>query len=272
MCPHIQHLLVKAMSDWYLEREPLDPTKILSILEMAKELEVLPIILTANNFPFVIELACWATKRDFLKLEKWFSEKIREYKVFCACVSYSMPPSSVTCVTCAYENASIALIVTHQRPGIYGIYEPKGCGCITLSAVRVLLGGMFLSNICLALSIFLNDAHLAMHGTILERALLDPTRAQALKLTNHIGIPPPSLALPASLVSVVLQQNEERCYCFQLFLSDCIHFLILRAPQPLTLAHERSSLTSDIIASLLTCLNTFKRSNSMVWDINMMYP
>lgn len=69
------------MSDWYLENEPTDPAKIVSILEMAKELKVLPIILTANHFPFVIELACWAAKRDFLKLEKWFAEKIREYKV-----------------------------------------------------------------------------------------------------------------------------------------------------------------------------------------------
>lgn len=79
--PHIQHLLVKAMSDWYLESDTIDPSKILSILEMAKELKVLPIVLTANNFPFIIELACWAAKRDFLKLDKWFSDKIRDYKV-----------------------------------------------------------------------------------------------------------------------------------------------------------------------------------------------
>ncbi len=81
MSPHIQHLLVKAMSDWYLESEPVDSAKILSILEMAMELKVLPTLLTANNFPFIIELACWAAKRDFLKLEKWFTDKIRDYKV-----------------------------------------------------------------------------------------------------------------------------------------------------------------------------------------------
>ena len=81
LSPHIQHQLVKAMSDWYLDSDPVDPSKVLSILEMAKELKVLPIILTANNFPFVIELACWATKMDVLKLEKWFTDKIRDYKV-----------------------------------------------------------------------------------------------------------------------------------------------------------------------------------------------
>ena len=77
---HIQHILVKAMSDWYLETDPVDTAKILAILEMAMELEVLPVILMANNFPFILELACWAAKRDYLKLDKWFADKIRDYK------------------------------------------------------------------------------------------------------------------------------------------------------------------------------------------------
>lgn len=68
------------MSDWYLDTDPADPSKILAILEMAMELQVLPAILMANNFPFIIELACWAAKRDFLKLDKWFADKIRDYK------------------------------------------------------------------------------------------------------------------------------------------------------------------------------------------------
>lgn len=74
-------MLVTGMSRWYLESDTVDPTKILSILEMAKELKVLPAILKANNFPFTIELACWAAKRDFLKLDKWFADKVRDYKV-----------------------------------------------------------------------------------------------------------------------------------------------------------------------------------------------
>lgn len=59
----------------------MDPSKMITILDMAMELQVLPAILMANNFPFVIELACWAAKRDFLKLDKWFADKIRDYKV-----------------------------------------------------------------------------------------------------------------------------------------------------------------------------------------------
>ena len=85
MSPHLQQLLVKAMSDWYLECEPPDPGKMLSILEMAKELDILPVLLSSNHFPFIMELACWAVKRDVLKLEKWFGDKIREYKACCCC-------------------------------------------------------------------------------------------------------------------------------------------------------------------------------------------
>lgn len=79
--PHIQHQLVQAMSDWYLDTDPPDPSKVFSILDMAMELKVLPTILTSNHFPFIVELACWAAKRDFLKLDKWFADKIRDYKV-----------------------------------------------------------------------------------------------------------------------------------------------------------------------------------------------
>ncbi len=79
--PHIQHILVSAISEWYYSTDPADPSKVLAVLEMAKELRVLPSILTANKFPFILELACWAAKRDFLMLDKWISDKMREYKV-----------------------------------------------------------------------------------------------------------------------------------------------------------------------------------------------
>lgn len=69
------------MSAWYLGTDPLDPSKILSILEMAKEMNVLPVILSASSFPLIFDLACWAAKRDYLKLDKWVTDKAREQKV-----------------------------------------------------------------------------------------------------------------------------------------------------------------------------------------------
>ena len=42
---------------------------------------MLPVMLKGSQFPFVIDLACWASKRKFLKLDIWVVEKIKEYQV-----------------------------------------------------------------------------------------------------------------------------------------------------------------------------------------------
>lgn len=38
-------------------------------------------LLNATPFPFVIDLACLASRREYLKLDKWLTDKIREHKV-----------------------------------------------------------------------------------------------------------------------------------------------------------------------------------------------
>ena len=43
--------------------------------------QALSVVLNVNHFPFVIEVACWAAKREFLKLEKWVTDKIKEHHV-----------------------------------------------------------------------------------------------------------------------------------------------------------------------------------------------
>jgi len=37
------------------------------------------LLLNAQSFPFVIDLACLASRRGYLKLEKWLTDKIREH-------------------------------------------------------------------------------------------------------------------------------------------------------------------------------------------------
>ena len=81
MSPHIQKLLVTALSEWYMSSDPPDPNKMLAVLEMAKELKVLLLVLNAYLFPFTLELACWASKGEYLKLDKWIMDKLREVKV-----------------------------------------------------------------------------------------------------------------------------------------------------------------------------------------------
>ena len=38
-------------------------------------------MLNANQFPFVMDLACSASRREFLKLEKWLTDKTKEHQV-----------------------------------------------------------------------------------------------------------------------------------------------------------------------------------------------
>ncbi len=38
-------------------------------------------LLNATPFAFVIDLACLASRRGYLKLDKWLNDKIREHQV-----------------------------------------------------------------------------------------------------------------------------------------------------------------------------------------------
>ncbi|XP_064398380.1 CCR4-NOT transcription complex subunit 1-like [Halichondria panicea] len=78
--PDVQSMLVQAMSDWYMSGDTTDHTRMARILDVAQEVKALPPMLDVNQFPFVIDLACWAAKREFLKLDKWVIDKLKEYQ------------------------------------------------------------------------------------------------------------------------------------------------------------------------------------------------
>lgn len=40
--------------------------------------QALSLLLSVQQFPFIIDLACLASRRDYLKLDKWLADKIRE--------------------------------------------------------------------------------------------------------------------------------------------------------------------------------------------------
>lgn len=74
----VKSIVVHAMAEWYL-RGDFDQTRLSRILDIAQDLKVLPVLLNAQNFIFIIDLACLASRREFLKLDKWLSDKIREH-------------------------------------------------------------------------------------------------------------------------------------------------------------------------------------------------
>lgn len=63
------------------------------ILDVAQDLKALSMLLnaqSAQSYPFIIDLACLASRREYLKLEKWLSDKIGEHgeAFISACVKF----------------------------------------------------------------------------------------------------------------------------------------------------------------------------------------
>ncbi|KAJ3184471.1 hypothetical protein HDU85_001776 [Gaertneriomyces sp. JEL0708] len=55
-----------------------DPSSLSRILDVAQEMKALPQILETKPFPFAIDLAALASRRDYLNLEKWLQDHIRD--------------------------------------------------------------------------------------------------------------------------------------------------------------------------------------------------
>lgn len=75
--PHIQQIIIKSMADWYLSADN-DQTRLSRILDIAQDLKALLLLLNTPPYNFMIDLACLASRREYLKLEKWMTDKIRE--------------------------------------------------------------------------------------------------------------------------------------------------------------------------------------------------
>lgn len=74
----LKNIIMTSMSDWYL-RGDTDQSRLSRILDVAQDLKALSNLLNSRTFMFVIDLACLASRREYLKLEKWLSDKLREH-------------------------------------------------------------------------------------------------------------------------------------------------------------------------------------------------
>ncbi|KAJ8915845.1 hypothetical protein NQ315_004658 [Exocentrus adspersus] len=78
---NIKPIIMHAMAEWYV-RGDCDQTRLSRILDVAQDLKALSMLLnaqSAQSYPFIIDLACLASRREYLKLEKWLSDKINEH-------------------------------------------------------------------------------------------------------------------------------------------------------------------------------------------------
>ncbi|XP_006099278.1 CCR4-NOT transcription complex subunit 1 isoform X5 [Myotis lucifugus] len=77
--PSIRQLIMHAMAEWYMRGEHYDQAKLSRILDVAQDLKALSMLLNGTPFAFVIDLAALASRREYLKLDKWLTDKIREH-------------------------------------------------------------------------------------------------------------------------------------------------------------------------------------------------
>ncbi|CAH1779661.1 unnamed protein product [Owenia fusiformis] len=75
----IRTLIMHSMAEWYMRGDHHDQSRLSRILDVAQDLKALSMLLNATPFAFVIDLACLASRREYLKLDKWLSDKIREH-------------------------------------------------------------------------------------------------------------------------------------------------------------------------------------------------
>ncbi|XP_066506128.1 CCR4-NOT transcription complex subunit 1 isoform X2 [Hoplias malabaricus] len=88
--PSIRQLIMRSMAEWYTRGEQFDQAKLSRILDVAQDLKSLSMLLNGTPFAFVIDLAALASRREYLKLDKWLTDKIREHgePFIQACVTF----------------------------------------------------------------------------------------------------------------------------------------------------------------------------------------
>ena len=74
----VKPLVMNTTAEWYMEAEQ-DQARLSSILFVTQDLKTLSMLLNVLRFPFVIDLSCLASRREYLKLDKCLTDKIREH-------------------------------------------------------------------------------------------------------------------------------------------------------------------------------------------------
>lgn len=75
---NIKTIIMHSMAEWYA-RGDCDQARLSRILDVAQDLKALSMLLNVQSYPFIIDLACLASRREYLKLEKWLTDKVREH-------------------------------------------------------------------------------------------------------------------------------------------------------------------------------------------------
>jgi CCR4-NOT transcription complex subunit 1 len=141
MASIVRPQMLQGMADWYMKGEPFDQARLMRILDLAHELKALSLLLNGTRFQFVIDLAVLAAQREFLKLDKWMTDRIKEHQeaFITACAIYlkqrtsqvdKLPPEIVTSMLtvlqiCQIPPSSETAEIIHALLEEYGPVMPR---------------------------------------------------------------------------------------------------------------------------------------------------
>lgn len=74
-----QEMLIMSMQEYYIRGEQQDQT-LGRLLDVAQDLKALSVLLNLKPTMFVIDLACLASRREYLNMGKWLSDKLVEHE------------------------------------------------------------------------------------------------------------------------------------------------------------------------------------------------
>ena len=102
-----------AIADWYLKTDPSpDHSKLSRVLDITQDLKALSTLLNSTQFAFTVDLACLAAKREYLNLERWISDKIREHQVrMCSLTSPDHLPPYYPCTQEPFITTCISFLM-----------------------------------------------------------------------------------------------------------------------------------------------------------------
>lgn len=124
---NIKPIIMHSMAEWYLRGGggsgsggDCDQARLSRILDVAQDLKALSLLLNVQSYPFIIDLACLASRREYLKLEKWLNDKIREHgEAFAsACVKFvhRRCPQGIDSTPASSSSSSSSSAKSHSLP------------------------------------------------------------------------------------------------------------------------------------------------------------
>uniref|UniRef100_A0A0K2T7H7 CCR4-NOT transcription complex subunit 1 n=1 Tax=Lepeophtheirus salmonis TaxID=72036 RepID=A0A0K2T7H7_LEPSM len=80
--PAFKVIVIQAMDEYYrkaAEEGDCEHSRLSRILDVAQDLKALSVMLNAQPIPFIIDLAVLASRREYLKLEKWLTDQMMDH-------------------------------------------------------------------------------------------------------------------------------------------------------------------------------------------------